>query len=524
MPVSLERLIAEVEPNVITEGLTRDCIQILGGDPDHASDKKSSIAWRDVECVAYSFKSIAMIDNLNGLDNLTKLQLDNNQITRIENIGHLVNLCWLDLSFNKINRIEGLEKLVNLVDLSLFNNQIEVIENLENQTNLNVLSLGNNQLKKLDNVMYLRQFRNLRLVNLAGNPFCKEHDYRSYVLSHIKDLTYLDYRRVAANDVNSAMEQHQDEMIDLQEREEQAVLDEKLAGEKAVHNALMLEANLDGVESLLEDMTKDDPDWARFVQVPGLTDGWNDVKEKFLVATDDFKTTILEQHGKKKAEHEEWLAVIKTLLGERDQQAKVLILEYEKIKKKVGRAIQENPGDVFLLDHPKIRLIALKDELLDIEMEVVESLQELVAEFDRNYSEIAEANKANYSAYFGQVRDFQNNFFAALSQQALAMFEKYNQENSDIESLPEEARLLLQDKEQLVNALQASHDLHTVKIDTLEDRLATTEMRRANELAHKNAMWAAKRNRDRVSEIVNYVERNMIELEEMADMEEMGDA
>jgi hypothetical protein len=32
---------------------------------------------------------------------------------------------------------------------------------------------------------------------------------RSYVLSHIKDLTYLDYRRVAGTDVQSAMEQHQ---------------------------------------------------------------------------------------------------------------------------------------------------------------------------------------------------------------------------------------------------------------------------------------------------------------------------
>jgi hypothetical protein len=28
MPVSLERLIAEVEPNVITEVLTRECIQV----------------------------------------------------------------------------------------------------------------------------------------------------------------------------------------------------------------------------------------------------------------------------------------------------------------------------------------------------------------------------------------------------------------------------------------------------------------------------------------------------------------
>ena len=42
-----------------------------------------------------------------------------------------------------------------------------------------------------------------------GNPMCADHDYRSYVLSHIKDLTYLDYRRVVPADVQQAMEQHQ---------------------------------------------------------------------------------------------------------------------------------------------------------------------------------------------------------------------------------------------------------------------------------------------------------------------------
>ncbi len=34
------------------------------------------------------------------------------------------------------------------------------------------------------------------------------------------------------------------------------------------------------------------------------------------------------------------------------------------------------------------------------------------------------------------------------------MFEKYSQEGSDIESLPEDARVLLSDKDVLVNALQ----------------------------------------------------------------------
>jgi hypothetical protein len=46
----------------------------------------------------------------------------------------------------------------------------------------------------------------------------------------------------------------QDEMIELQEREEQAAVEEKLGAEKATHDELMKEANLDGVESLIDDM------------------------------------------------------------------------------------------------------------------------------------------------------------------------------------------------------------------------------------------------------------------------------
>lgn len=43
-----------------------------------------------------------------------------------------------------------------------------------------------------------------------------------------------------------------------------------------------------------------------------------------------------------------------------------------------------------------------------------------------------------------QVRDLQNSFFNQLTSVAMTVFEKYNQENSDVESLPEDARTLLQ--------------------------------------------------------------------------------
>uniref|UniRef100_A0A7S3QZF4 Dynein regulatory complex subunit 3 n=2 Tax=Dunaliella tertiolecta TaxID=3047 RepID=A0A7S3QZF4_DUNTE len=524
MPVSLERLIAEVEPNVITKQLTRDCIQIPGSDPDAVAQKKRSMPFSEIECLAFSYRSIAKIDSLQGLESLTKLQLDNNQITRISNIAHLTNLTWLDLSFNKITKIEGLETLTKLTDVSLYHNQISEIENMDTLVNLNALSLGQNNLKKLDSIFYLRQFKNLRLVNLAGNPFCKDHDYRSYVLSHLNYITYLDYRRVAKADVTAAEEHHQDEVNEMKEREAQAKVDAENAAKMKAEEDKMRAANLDGIETLADDMTKQDPEWEQFCMVPNLTEGWNAVRDAFHAQKEPFKVSMLKQHEKKEQEYAEWKSVVDGFLAEKDGQAKDLITVYEKMKKKAISQIQHNPGeaDMHVLQ-PKVRLTTLKDELLELEEECVEVLQELLKEFDRNYSELVETNKASYNEYFAQVRDQQNNYIGTLTQTALNMYEKYNQESSDIDSIPEEARSLLLDKDALMNALQASHEAHTVQIDSLEDRLVNTELKRANDLVAHNYAWAAKRNRDRISEIINYVERNMIELEELAGEEEMGD-
>lgn len=54
---------------------------------------------------------------------------------------------------------------------------------------------GKNKLAKLDSVLYLRQFKSLRLVNLAGNPFCNDNNYRcssvlaSFLVQQYQDCT-----------------------------------------------------------------------------------------------------------------------------------------------------------------------------------------------------------------------------------------------------------------------------------------------------------------------------------------------
>ena len=114
-----------------------------------------------LETLRLSFKEIRCIDNLFGLDKLTKLCLDNNVIDKIENLDSLVNLKWLDLSFNNIQKIEGLEKLTKLKDLSLYKNQIEHLEGLEGcKDSIECLSMGMNNISQcLESSLYLRGFK-----------------------------------------------------------------------------------------------------------------------------------------------------------------------------------------------------------------------------------------------------------------------------------------------------------------------------------------------------------------------------
>ena len=65
-------------------------LQLKGGDPEHNSEKMMVMNFREVEELAFSFRNLVMIDNLQGFERLTKLQLDNNRISTIDNLTHLV--------------------------------------------------------------------------------------------------------------------------------------------------------------------------------------------------------------------------------------------------------------------------------------------------------------------------------------------------------------------------------------------------------------------------------------------------
>ncbi|XP_035195647.1 dynein regulatory complex subunit 3 isoform X2 [Oxyura jamaicensis] len=223
-----------IEPNVIDDEMLQKAIEEQRPEDIVKLAESEGIDFRDVTELQLSFRNILQIDNLWQFESLTKLQLDNNVIEKIEALESLVHLVWLDLSFNNIEVIEGLDTLVKLQDLSLYNNRISKIEHMDTLQELQIFSIGKNNLTALEDVVYLRRFKKLRTLNLTGNPFCEEEQYVLFVVAHIPDLVYLDFKLVSDTTRELAVSKYQYliDPLELEEAQALAQLEEKLAKQK----------------------------------------------------------------------------------------------------------------------------------------------------------------------------------------------------------------------------------------------------------------------------------------------------
>lgn len=105
-------------------------------------------------------------------------------------------------------------------------------------------------------------------------------------------------------------------------------------------------------------------------------------------------------------------------------------------------------------------------------------------------------------------------FSSQIMSSALQLIDRFANDTHEGGKLSDDARSLLGDKDMLMNSLQASHDSHTAKIDASEDRLLSQEAKNSKNLLEHNTLWETKRSRNRVAEIVHYIERNMMDLDE----------
>ncbi|KAJ8251204.1 hypothetical protein GJAV_G00218460 [Gymnothorax javanicus] len=261
------------EPMVVDEEMLRQAVEEQG--PKGQAGiiaKQEGIELKDVLHLRLDYRHILRIDHLWQFTSLTKLQLDNNIIEKISGLEFLTNLLWLDLSFNHIEKIEGLDALVKLEDLSLSNNKISTIENMDTLVNLHVLSICNNKLSQLDSVIYLRKFKNLRAVNLAGNPLSAEESYKECISAYLPELAYLDFRLLSEQTREAGLAKYQDDLekvIDGETQVQKAIeVKNKMEEEIRQHKDAFVEF-LNGSQ-LFENMYAGDPEAEKLAYLPGV--------------------------------------------------------------------------------------------------------------------------------------------------------------------------------------------------------------------------------------------------------------
>ncbi|KAL9956946.1 hypothetical protein ACROYT_G038512 [Oculina patagonica] len=359
-------------------------------------------------------------------------------------------------------------------------------------------------------VVYLRQFKFLRTLNLSGNPFSEEANYKDYVIAHLPELVYLDFRLIDESAREAATEKYKysieelvhDETIAKRKQEE---LEEKLQ-ERQLHKLAYVE-DLNG-PWLFDSMYADDPEASKLSALPGMIEILDIYKEKFTAVCQEIFEFGLKEHEKREAEIASFFSCLEEATQDNNNAGVKHIHNYIEYKKKVF-VDYTSMTDQSLLESLMKEVLGeirkLWDTLMGLEMELVDQLEDTIKEFERNMADLVTAFVEQVQGLMTQLRELENAHHEKVSDIAVVTLEKL-MKNELEEDLPDDLRMLFVDKDTIMNAVSASHDTHLLKIDNKEDDIltrATTRMQSLNEKIHNDEVA---RNRNRVAEINNLVD------------------
>lgn len=499
----------QIEPAVIDDAMLRKAVQEQGpvGEAGKIA-KKEEIPYKTVETLRLDSLNILKIENLWQFTSLTKLQMDSNMIEKIDGVHMLVNLKWLDLSFNSISVIEGLDNLTQLTDLSFSYNRIERITGLDNLKNLQTLSLAYNKLNVKEDLFLLRPyyFPELRSVSLWGNPMAEdEENYPNFPLALLNGLTFLDFKLIEKDKRAVADEVFEIRVKELEHKEEKEAKIAETANKEAFELKQRQEAFVDHLTNLEEKMYEEDTDGKVLNSIETIAEEVENFKAKIIQFCSQIISEGLLRLQKRNKESNELIDNMTKGIERSSIKGAELIEE-------MNILIEEN----FQSDDLSVKISELEEQLMELEVTLNESNDSAISEFEREYSDMIEAFKEHASGLFQKIRDAENLHHEKLTEECQNQLEKFIR-NEVPDEYSEELKLLFVDKDQISNALAASHDCHSLVIDTAEDSLKQNSDSHKHNLITKLSESELERSRCRYKEIAHLLDHYREELFSLED-------
>jgi hypothetical protein len=436
----------------------------------------------------------------------------------------LIIFYFTDLSFNNIREIQGLDKLKKLKDLSLAHNFIQEVDGLKSLKELQLLSLGHNELSNLQHTaLYLRELCSLQSVCLRGNKFSPtpQHitsgsnsenaetfrQYQMYCIAIIPSLIYLDYQMILDDMRSIACDQHSEfiQEIEHKEKDEKLKLEAKKIYKEKEHQYTTAYVNgLDG-EEFYNALFEEDPEAKRLALLPEETERLEAYYKQVLEICKEMVQIGLEHERKRCAEREMFFTSHRKAL-EANQSAsfaKVQAFEKEKVK-----LLSDNQSELFGEKITEFHYAVIK-----LEMQLVDQIDDIIKEFERNYSELVNNLLESIQAKMTQLRDIEKEHNETILEQSTQLLEAYSKGQLEDE-LPDGLKILFVDKDTLMSAINAAHDTHMMVIDNKEDSIRARAEKDKKLLLEDIVEREYTRNRQRIIEITQHVDIQHQELED----------
>merc|ERR1711971_1105900 len=131
--------------------------------------------------------------------------------------------------------------------------------------------------------------------------------------------------------------------------------------------------------------------------------------------------------------------------------------------------------------------------------------------YEDRITDLMKKNLNNAEAYFSEIQSLENDNHQSLLDLIASILEKIKEHGIDavVEALPENEALrnMIVDKEAINNSITLSHDNHISHIGRLEDLVRDREEKEKKEKMKQQNDAQYTRNRQRISEIIIFVEK-----------------